>query len=149
MIEGRIFIVPNVPFTKKEIGWDNTSKWYEWAGRTQELLNKFEGRILVEEPMIEVWAGNELCDNFAAHMVDYAKMIGVVDLKASYLDVVDQARDEKFPTHLPYSLLKGLKEGDTLRLERKNGVVFELKASQSTTRYRRFGNFEEVLEKLL
>ena len=97
------------------------------------MLDNFEGNISVEEPMIQIWAANKACDNFAAHTENYAKLIGM---------------DQRFPTHLPYSLLKGLKEGDTLTLQLKNGVKFELELSQMTHRYP-FGDFEEVLENLI
>lgn len=140
-IEGKIFIIPNAPYTKKELGWMDESKWYKWVDMAQKyMLNNFG--LTVEEPMIQVWAGNEICDNFSDHMVKFAKMIGENE-------AIEVARENRFPSHLPYSVVKDLKEGDTLTLRHKNGVVFNLKVSQTTTRYARFGNFEDVLEKLV
>ena len=74
-IEGKIFIIPNAPYTKKELGWMDESKWYKWVDMAQKyMLNNFG--LTVEEPMIQVWAGNEICDNFSDHMVKFAEMIG-------------------------------------------------------------------------
>ena len=139
-INGKIFIIPNVPYTKKELGWINIKNWENWAEKTQILLDNFEGNLTVEEPMIQVWATNNECDNFTDHLAGYARMIGIP---------LEDRRKNKFPTHLPYSLLKDLKEGDTLKLQRKDGVKFELEISQLTTRYPYYGSFEEVLEKLV
>ena len=156
-VTGKIFIIPNHPYTKKELGWYDMKNWDKWAEKAQSLLNNFDGDITVKEPMIQVWAGNDDCDNFACHQMDYAEMIGVVNPGFSYDEMNEEVRKEmrnkiynnSFPTHLPYTILKDLKEGDTLTLNRKDGVEIILEVSQETTRYARFGKFEEVLENLV
>lgn len=140
-INGKLFIIPNSPATKQNLGWYNPENWDNWAKEAQSRLNNFEGNLTVEEPMIQVWATNKDCDNFADHIADYQKMIGA--------DVEVASGNNRFPTHLPLSLLNGLKENDTLVLHLKRGIEIELTLSQTTTRYRRFGNFEDVLESIL
>lgn len=152
-ITGKIFIIPNAPATEKEIGWFDVKDWEKWINKIQPKLDNFG--LQAEEPMIEVWATNDEVDNFSNHQTGYAKMIGVVNNDLTSLseeekeEVRKKIRENAFPSHLPYSLLKGLKENDTLTLHHKNGVVFYLKVSQTTTRYARYGNFEDVLEKLV
>lgn len=147
-INAKLFIIPNHPYTKQELGWFDMKDWENWANRTQSLLDNFEGNLTVEEPMIQVWATNNECDNFTDHMWQYAEMIGILLSQEESEEDYKKIREERFPSHLPYSLLKGLKEGETLTLRRKDGVEFEFELSQMTTRYA-FGNFEEVLEKLV
>jgi hypothetical protein len=54
----------------------------------------------------------------------------------------------KFPSYIPLSLIKRLKEGDKFEFEGSHGK-FTVTVSQSKWRYRRYGQFEEVLDRLI
>ena len=53
-----------------------------------------------------------------------------------------------FPDYLPASLFTGKKEGDKISFK-LNDIPFELELAQGKGRYRRFGKFEEIFEKMI
>lgn len=133
-INGIIFIIPNSPerVNKKEDLDDFEQKWINGIENTLKAV----GINSIDSPLIQVWAANDECDNFECHYWDYFKMI-------------PQEKPKSFPRYLPYSVLKDLKEGDTLTLNHESGVTIKLTASQLKARYRNFGAFETVLNKLV
>ena len=95
--------------------------------------------------MVQVWAGNDMVDNFADHWRDYQrKILGNQDIK-----LYKGAHPDSFPTHLPLSLFKDKKEGDIVTLRRADGLVINLELNQLQSRYRNFGKFEEILSLLV
>ena len=134
-IKGRIFIIPNSPF-KKSVEGDES--WQRLVENLAPRLKNFGLKVEDNEPMVQVWAANEECDNFSNHYSHYAKMLGE-----------EEVYNKRFPSYLPYSIIKDLKEGETLTLRREDGLVIELVADQLNTRYRRFGKFEECLSDLV
>ena len=55
---------------------------------------------------------------------------------------------EYAPASLPYSVLKDVKEGDSIDLVSKSGQKINLRFNQADYRYRMYGKFEEVTEKV-
>ena len=132
-INGKIFIIPNTAV--KESDFFEKERYDKFLDAQNQVLSQFED-LRAEQPMIQVWAFNKACDNFSCHHGTFAEMLG------------SEEDEYRFPTYLPFSVLKDLKEGETITLKMKNGVEFRLVASQTTTRYRDFGTFEEVLTRL-
>lgn len=54
----------------------------------------------------------------------------------------------RIPNNLPIELFEGKVEGDTVTFDHDD-LTIELVLNQSDYRYRRFGQFEEVLESLI
>ena len=138
IIKGIIFMVPNYIHRKRE---------FYSSERINRSLEKFGMKADDNEPLVETWAFNEVCDNFSRHGFDYPEMFGEeIPLK----DLKPEDEEGEFPEYIPYSVLKDLKENDTLTLiNKENGVIFKLTISQTTTRYRDHGTFEEVLDKVM
>lgn len=79
-----------------------------------------------DEVQVQVWCHGSGSENWADHKVEVNGEL------------------EFFPGLLPFSLLAGVKEGDTITFE-WHGTQVELTARQQGYRYQRFGMFEDVL----
>lgn len=148
IIIGECFIIPNHPATKQELFWSEETE-EEKEKKFKEFMKKWvHSKIAVpmDETYIEVWCvtpgkkGSNWGSGF--EMVSPENWDKDLDLEEN------ENLGEQFPKWLPLCLLKDLKEGDVIYLNSKWGLV-ELHMRQLRYRYRRFGNFEEVLKQIL
>ena len=77
---------------------------------------------------VQVWATNDANENWCDHGYD--------------------AFGERFPSRLDPEIFHGKSEGDIVEFT-VGKTTCKLKLAQTEFRYRNFGNFEDVLEKLL
>lgn len=138
-IEGDFFIIPNPSMTEAEVSHDGKfpEMWDRFLNRAIDEWKRFGINVSDERKFIEIWASNSQVDNFADHHRKFAEMTG--GTKALH-----KTRDS-FPKYFPFSLIKGLKEGQKLTITRDDGLKVTLKADQSNYRYRTFGKFEDVI----
>lgn len=141
-ISGGIFIIPNGPITMEKLNFGKK--------RIERIIELNQLTLNEDSFLIQVWSfdPNDDDSNFQDH---YIKGLPQYKIMRSSCKAVPR---------LPYELLKELKEGEVLRFKEevlmenweRDGkmaipiiINWELTASQLTTRYRRFGKFEEVL----
>lgn len=132
VVKGEIFIIPN-RIAKSDVN--------EYLTKHLNRKNEFLGlpEVMVGEKLIQVWFTDEESENWTSH----GKMISGIEYSE---DVKEKWFQSLWPGYLKKEMLEGLKEGDKLTLNLKNGVVVELTTNQEGYRYRNFGKFEEVLE---
>lgn len=131
-INGEFFIIPNSASSYS--GRDTEDLW----DRAQEKHMARFGYIPEKgEKFIQIWAvtPEDEDSNWESHYWEFAKLTGI--------------EGDRFPMYLPYNVIQDLKEGDILELHREDGYVFKIRANQLKYRYRRFGRFEEVLDRLI
>lgn len=121
MKKGIIFVIPNLSINERREGSDYMSRWITLNQKRFEPLGI---TLNNEETYVQVWVGDEEVDNWTCNK---------------------EALGQMFPGWLPLSILKGVKEGDTIKLK-WNDEDLELTANQLGCRYRNFGKFEEVLK---
>lgn len=117
-----------------------------------------------KELLVEVWVHDfdkndeNYCDNWGCH---YKQVPGWDDKlkedlqkakesgdEEKIVSLKEKMYDERWPYCLPVSVLKNLKEGETISCQFK-GVNVALKANQLGARYRGFGRFENLLDRLV
>ena len=134
-----MFIIPNSVCTIDE---------YFISSFQKKMLDNCKINGLVESPkekMVQIWLTNELSDNIGCHGIK-----------------VNGKRYSVNCDCIPYSLIKNAKEGDVItvnflgyekdeELNNVKTVVFEmnLKCNQKEYRYRSFGSFDEILNRLV
>jgi hypothetical protein len=127
VVNGTFFIVPNAPFTLADDIAESTK---------DSILRTFENvGVTVEEneKLLEVWYTSSSCDNWTSHpWGENPEFFGSNGL----------------PQHLPQHLLEGIKEGEELTLQWGEKVI-TVRAAQLGSRYRRFGSFDHVVQRLL
>ena len=143
-ITGKIFIIPN------DVETPSNDFNYNWIRKIIE--DNFELNV-DSDKLVQVWAFNEDCENFSDHQATYLKATGIID-PSKTVNWYDDASncDQRFPGRLPARILKGIKEGDTITLHRKDNVDIVLTACQSKTRYNFLNcgpNFEDVYNALI
>jgi len=129
VVTGDIFIVPNT------------------APRLGEVLSEFARSAITADlaecglkpagRLVEVWYTSPDCGNWTDH---------VWDLHPEFTGGREDGGVSS-PGRLPEHVLWGVKEGDEIVLN-FSGKELRLTAKQLNYRYRRFGKFEEVFEKL-
>ena len=114
----------------------------------KEMKKFFGGDVKDDEELIQVWVYGSGSENWSCH-----GWPGQLHKEKRWSDLSDaefeERQSDKFPTMIPAQYLKGVKEGETVKFAMEDGRKFALTANQLQNRYRRFGRFEEVLEKLL
>lgn len=121
MKQGFIFIVPNQAINGKRESAEFMQRWITLNGKSFSPLGI---ELSEDETYIQVWVGNEENDNWTCD------------------------GENHFPSYLPLSILKDVKEGETINLK-WNGEDVRLRASQLEYRYRKFGKFEDVLKSII
>lgn len=128
------FIVPN-----------NLVKWETMPNYLKERLAADLRRFGIEPDegeYAQVWILSESLglENATDHGLDreVCETLGLDYAKRGYYA----------PGYLPVSLIRGLKEGDSVTTTSENGTNIVIKFEQKPYRYGRFGRFEEVLEYL-
>ena len=120
-----IFIIPNPAprlgsFISDYMRWDVAAACRK-AGHPLPSMSD-------DQVVVQVWACSPNCDNWGSHRWEGERL--------------------PWTSYLPLESLKGLKEGDTLRVLNPAGEPADLEVSQLGFRYRRFGTFEETLAKV-
>lgn len=146
-----IFVIPNDQTTIIE-NENHTPDKYDkmYLDHLQNRANKIgltvNGEKVIfktNEPIIQVWWTGSGSTNWADHGLPE-------ELCGSAPNATEEEclhRDFMVGS-LPYHLIENLKEGETLEVE-INGKKTTVAANQLNYRYRRFGKFEEALEKIL
>ena len=128
-VSGSIFVVPNSPMPLGLKFSDRIAKSI-WGSTSKAT-----------EGCIEVWMTSDDSDNWSAHGVK-------TDVDGTKISV-------NVPNHIPFSVLKDVKEGDTIefvstqwvkKLGEHVDVKFTLIANQKDFRYRSNGEFETTVE---
>ncbi len=109
------------------------------------------GEFDKNDPLIQVWVCDNKCENYQNH----------------YPKFTAEGKTYRYnlTSFIPYSILKNVKEGETIDLDLPvtgfhineddtessidTVISFKLTAKQTSYRYRRFGNFEEVVERVV
>lgn len=145
IVSGFIFIIPNEAVTKK-----NAMDGY-WEAEKKRLHSRLGIELKDSDVLVQVWVGNGKCDNWTCNP-EFSSIIDDENWDALEEKLIRTQKKTSgyfnylFPRCLPKRILKGLKEGDILKLKCDTGVTLELTADQSTKRYRYLGTFEKALE---
>ena len=99
------------------------------------------GEKYLNENQIQIWVtGGGLGDNWCDH--------GMNSDEVKKLQF-GKYKDGLFPPFIPYSFFKDKKEGDHVYLQVEGtDIIFDLTCNQSDYRYRNYGKFENVLERV-
>ena len=144
VIKGYIFVVPNKA--------SKISRDTDYAKENFEIYKKEFGDVVTEDNMVQIWAHNAPEEgqqsNWSDHGVptEVLEKAGIPNFQCGFW------RDGLFHSYLPASWLKDKKEGEHLYLSYENGTekaYFDLVCQQQNYRYEQFGNFEDVVERVL
>lgn len=148
VIVGECFIIPNAPATKQELFWSEETeekKEEKFKSFMQKWVhNKIQ--VPTDSTYIEVWCVTP--DKKGSNWGSGFEMVSANNWDKDLNSEENENLGEQFPKYLPLCLIKDLKEGDKIVFPTKWGLV-ELTMRQLAYRYRRFGKFEEVLQKLI
>lgn len=131
-ILGDVFIVPNLAWSRSTMtdveSWDRVrasvrSDWEKVGG----CSDRYSRATHPENRLVQVWTTSEDSENWTDH--------GHAGI------------DGRFPDRIPSSWLQGLEEGDHLVVV-TDKYMFGLTLRQSAYRYRSFGPFEKVLDRV-
>ena len=139
-IKGEVFIIPN----KTVRGFDFLLK--EKVKNEMETIFSSHIEHFDNEKFVEIWCmtPEDAESNWACHGFEEEDSKKL----SSNWPVVNRFNEKLMVNRLPYSLLKNKKEGDVITFSFEN-VVFELTCSQLKHRYKTYGKFEEVLERVI
>ena len=158
---GEFFIVPNSASVINENSYAFVSSiiWYESImkanghGVETSKFSHYETykEMSKTDPLVQVWVTTDRCKDFTSDLPAIKDEFGIYHFV-------------RLTPYIPYSLIKGVKEGDTLTLnlpadvfvgdipagdyiaEYKTMIRFTLTAAQDKYRYRGFGPFERALD---
>lgn len=133
VINGEMFVVPNSA-TKFD------SKYQSSITSMKEISSVYNMEVTDETLLVEIWVTDDNSENWSCH--------GVPESCQSIAEWLPGARSPlglQWPSYIPYDLVKDLKEGETLDVNFPNGYIVKLTANQKSYRYKRYGNFEEVV----
>ena len=127
--EAEMFIIPNSIYREEGSEYD-----YWWKG-IDAKFEKYFGKEFAERDrgnrkLVQIWiCSDDGSDNWTDHGCP-----------------ID---NESFPGWLPSWLIRDMKEGDTIEIDLpKFNAVLKLTAAQLKYRYKGFGKFEDVLERI-
>lgn len=127
IVSGTFFIVPNMPIALSDDIAESTKD------SIRHSLANLGIDVEVGEKLLEVWYTSSSCDNWTSHhWAENPEFFGSNGL----------------PGHLPRHLLENVKEGDVVTLQWGEKMI-RVQAAQLEHRYRRFGSFEHVVQRLL
>ena len=139
MITGDVFIVPN---KAQNVGKNKSSDF--WVSQRSKTLNTIGIDIMKlddNDDLVEVWCCSVGSDNWQSHDLP-------TDLKKELKETTGGVKKHSlFPSYIPRSMMKELKEGESFEVV-FGGVSVTLTARQLSYRYRTFGSFEDTLNKI-
>ena len=133
-----------------KMSYDNNTLYSE-STFVRKAIESF-GSCKPKDTFVEIWAHlkSDKESNFSAHGLDDEVLETLGYVKEKYKDKYDVI--PSFPNCMPKHWFDGLKEGDRIFLKSTNSsnedVYFIITLQQQGYRYARFGNFEEVVEKV-
>ena len=141
-VVGDIFIVPNQVM---RLGSFMTPEWY------MERLRRLTGiQMNYGDNVIQVWVTSKTCDNWCDQYMGFQSCCGIEPEEEKERITRDHRLMGYFPKFFPVKLFENKKEGDILTLYCKElDITILLECNQLDHRYRKFGRFEEVYEKLV
>lgn len=140
VIRGEFFITPNYFSTQVE-------------KRVEESLKGFGITPKQGEYLVEIWTRGAGSLDWADYGCDQLLELLFPNFKVLSEKEILTPEEEKelddiffyrFPTHLPYTLLERVMEGQEITLTHESGVKVKLTAKQSGSVYQ-YGKFHEVL----
>lgn len=133
-----------------KMSYDNNTLYSE-STFVRKTIESF-GSCKPKDTFVEIWAHLKSIkgSNFSAHGLDDEVLNTLGYVKEKYEGKYDVI--PSFPSWMPEHWFDGLKEGDQIFLKSTNSsnedVYFVITLQQQGYRYARFGNFEEVVEKV-
>jgi hypothetical protein len=164
VFKGDFFIIPN-SFEKYKS--DSKNPWY---GRFTKEMENFGITLQEGEYLVQIWATGSGSDNWGCHgNMELNKFLfpeqsfqkaleALEELKKSRILSEDEYENKleeaekllprfRFPGYLPLKVMENLNEGESICLT-VNGKKIELTAKQLAYRYRNFGSFQAVIQKV-
>ena len=164
VFKGDFFIIPN-SFEKYQSSSENP-----WYGRITKEMKEFGITLTEGEYLVQVWATGSGSDNWSSHgNMELTKFLfpeqsfqaaleALEVLKNSRILSEDEYEEKlekaekllprfRFPAYLPLKVLENIKEDETICLT-INGKKIVLTAKQLAYRYRNFGSFQVVIQKV-
>ena len=164
VLKGDFFIIPN-SFEKYQSSSENP-----WYGRIAKEMKEFGISLTEGEYLVQVWATGSGSDNWSCHgnmelnkflfpeQSFQAAIKALEELKNSRILSEDEYEEKleeaekllprfRFPAYLPLKVLENIKEDETICLT-INGKKIVLTAKQLAYRYRNFGSFQVVIQKV-
>lgn len=124
---------------------------HPWGRYIKEYLGHIGISVEANDPLLEIWVTSEGHDNNTDHGYGDEQLEALgLPLDA---DGTGMAHDAvgiiHAPDHIPYRVVKDVKEGDVKTFTAPNGCEVRITFAQLPYRYRSFGRFEEVVEALM
>ena len=164
IFKGDFFVIPN-SFEKFKITSENP-----WYGGIAKEMKEFGITLTEGEYLVQIWVTGNGSDNWNCHgnmelnkflfpeQSFQAALEALEVLKNSRILSEDEYEEKleeaekllprfRFPAYLPLKVLENLNEGESIRLT-INGKTIELTAKQLAYRYRNFGSFQVVIQKV-
>lgn len=143
VIRGDVFIIPNVCDQFMCFSPDSQ----EWIKEKHSRLTGIEPKD--EDKMLQVWITSKQCGNWNDYLGGFQEILGI-EITREW----EKSREGRllgyFPGYYPASIFAGKKEGDEVVLNcPEYDVQIVLTCRQKNYRYSKFGNFEEVFEKVV
>lgn len=147
-VKGEVFIIPNPTDTLKNFCSP------EWIAEKCKRMLGVEAKP--EDELLQIWICSEKCDNWSCTFGGFQSELGskFPTLVESWKKSKEEQKETRllgyFPEYVPKSLFEGKKEGDvvTFTCPEYDNVEIALTLNQLGYRYKRFGRFEEVFEKV-
>ena len=165
IFKGDFFVIPN-SFEKYQSSSENP-----WYGRITKEMKEFGITLTEGEYLVQIWATGNGSDNWNCHgNMELTKFLfpeqqnfqaaleALEVLKNSRILSEDEYEEKlekaekllprfRFPAYLPLKVLENIKEDETICLT-INGKKIVLTAKQLAYRYRNFGSFQVVIQKV-
>lgn len=164
VFKGDFFVIPN-SFEKFQSKSENP-----WYGRIAREMKEFGITLTEGEYLVQIWATGSGSDNWGCHgNMELNKFLfpgksfqnvlkALEELKNSHILSEDEYEEKleeaekllpkfRFPSYLPLKVMENVKEGESIRLT-INDKVIELVAKQLAYRYRGFGSFQAVIQRV-
>jgi hypothetical protein len=164
VFKGDFFVIPN-SFEKYKS--DSKNPWY---GRFTKEMENFGITLQEGEYLVQIWVTGSGSDNWGCHgNMELNKFLfpeqsfqnalkALKELKNSRILSEDEYEEKleeaekllpkfRFPSYLPLKVMENVKEGESICLT-INGKKIELVAKQLAYRYRGFGSFQAVIQRV-
>ena len=140
------FVVPNGPMDFDWMKEHYTPKFVDMMRKdTYGPLDTLGIPHKEDEKYIEVWFYADGHDNLTDH--GYGKELSEF-LGLEYNARYSTCNKLSAPHHLPYNILKDVKEGDVKTFTTKNGKTVKITFQQKGHRYSNLGNFEDLVQQI-